>query len=127
MTLDRVHPRLVAVVQAVQTGMAALGHPMVVTAAVRSDSAQQALYAKGRTAPGPIVTRADGVTKKSKHQLQADGYGHAVDLAFLDAQGRPSWDEAHPWGVFGALAKYHGATWGGDWTSFRDLPHLEVS
>lgn len=121
----QLHPKIVDAVEKVLKGMAQLGHPMVVTASVRSAEDQKALFAKGRTAPGKIVTHADGVVKKSKHQIGADGFGHAVDCAFLDAHGQPSWDLSYPWGVYGALSKFYGLTWGGDWTSLKDLPHVE--
>ena len=47
----------------------------------RTTEEQIALYAKGRTAPGKIVTYCDGVTKKSNHQAKADGLSWAVDAA----------------------------------------------
>lgn len=111
--------------------MDALGHPMLVTDGVRSTEAQQALYAKGRSEPGKIVTYADGVTRKSNHQAKADGYGHAVDCCFLvdlDGDGRddPSWSEHHPWALYGAMARALGLTWGGDWKTLRDRPHVEM-
>lgn len=44
---------------------------------VRTDLEQAQLYAQGRTLPGKIVTWV----QKSKHQIQKDGYGHAIDFA----------------------------------------------
>jgi len=41
----------------------------------RTAEEQQALYAKGRTEPGDIVTHKDGVNSKSRHQS-----GNAVDV-----------------------------------------------
>jgi peptidoglycan L-alanyl-D-glutamate endopeptidase CwlK len=40
---------------------------------VRTTAQQQAAFAKG-------ASKADGIKNKSKHQIQADGYSHAVDL-----------------------------------------------
>lgn len=128
MATDRfagVHPDLVRRVQQVLAAMAALGHPMVVTDGVRTAQQQAQLYAKGRTTPGVIVTYADGVTKTSNHQAHSDGYGHAVDCAFL-VDGRPSWDVSLPWQAYGACAEALGLTWGGHWARLRDLPHLEL-
>lgn len=53
---------------------------------VRTQKTQQEYYSWGRTKINPNtkkmtkVTNADGVTKKSNHQIKADGYGHAIDL-----------------------------------------------
>lgn len=51
-----------------------------ITEGVRTVKRQQLLYAQGRSKPGIRVTNADGVKKKSNHQIKADGYGYAVDL-----------------------------------------------
>lgn len=118
-----VHPALVEKVLKILRAMEALGFPMMVTAGVRSAEEQTRLYAKGRTAPGPVVTYLDGVKKKSNHQAKEDGFGHAVDCVFV-VDGRPSWDLKLPWHAYGAAAKALGLKWGGDW-KMRDFPHIE--
>lgn len=120
-----VHPELVTRVERILKAMDALGFPMMVTAGVRTEAQQQALYAQGRTKPGPIVTYKDGVTGKSNHQPKEDGFGHAVDCAFLE-NGKPSWAIHHPWKLYGACAKALGLVWGGDWKKLVDLPHIEL-
>lgn len=125
------HPDLIAKLGKVLTAMAALGFPMMVTDGVRTFAQQQALYAQGRSAIGGVVTNADGVPKEqgghgvSNHQLKLDGFGHAADCAFL-VDGVPSWDTRLPWKAYGAAAVAVGLTWGGDWQSLRDLPHVEL-
>lgn len=123
--LAGVHPELAARVQRILAGMAAAGFPVVVTAGLRTVAEQQALYAKGRTAPGKIVTNLDGHVKRSNHQAHDDGYGHAVDIAFLVAE-MPSWAETHPWALLGAMGKAMGLRWGGDWSGLVDRPHFEL-
>lgn len=98
----------------------------------RTTAMQQALYAKGRTKPGGIVTNADGVRNKSNHQAKADGFYHAVDLYpyvngaidFNDKANRLSIIAAH----IKATAKRIGVkvAWGGDFKSILDRPHFEV-
>lgn len=120
-----VHPQLVEKVEKILAALDALGFPMMVTDGVRSVEQQKALYAKGRTAPGPVVTYADGVEKRSNHQPHIDKLGHAVDCCFV-VNGKPSWDAHLPWKAYGAAAEAHGLTWGGSWTRLADLPHVEL-
>jgi peptidoglycan L-alanyl-D-glutamate endopeptidase CwlK len=131
--LETVYPELRDKVLKILVAMDGLGFPMCVTDGRRTQAEQVALYAKGRTAPGGIVTHADGVTKRSNHQPH-DGemLGRAVDCCFLvDGLNRdgkletPSWDDSHPWLVYGQAAEALGLTWGGRW-KLHDLPHVEL-
>lgn len=91
-----------------------------VTCGLRTVEEQKALYAKGRTTPGPIVTR----TMNSRHLS-----GKAVDLVALVA-GEAKWDM----GLYERinLAMQSAAdelkipiVWGGTFT-FKDGPHWEL-
>src|SRR5229473_2168575 len=86
--LQGVSPKLLGPVQRIQEATRLLGFPLRVLEGVRSDERQQAL-----------VTQCDGVTHRSRHQTQADGFGHAVDLV---------WDTdtpfEGPWPLLGAAA-----------------------
>lgn len=119
------HPQLISKGLQLLTAMAAVGLPMLVTDAVRTVAEQQALYAKGRTAPGAIVTEDDGVTHVSNHQLHADGFGHAIDCTFV-VNGEPSWLSTLPWSFYGSVAEQLGLKWGGRWSAIKDLPHVEL-
>jgi peptidoglycan L-alanyl-D-glutamate endopeptidase CwlK len=120
------HPRLIAAVTRITDAMAALGFHMIVTDGWRTVEQQAALYAKGRTAPGKIVTNADGELKRSNHQAHADGFGHAADMTFLDGHGQPTWADDLPWRLYGEMAKSQGLVWGGEWKSITDRPHIEL-
>jgi peptidoglycan L-alanyl-D-glutamate endopeptidase CwlK len=122
--LDGVHPVLAEKITKVLVAMFDLGFPMVITAGLRTAEQQHALWQKGRDEQGEIVTYADGYLKKSNHQEREDGYGHAVDLAFLVGK-QPSWAETHPWALYGLMVKSQGLVWGGDW-KMRDRPHAEL-
>src|SRR6476660_3761145 len=124
--LEGVHPELIDKVHRILMAMSSLGHPMVVTDGVRTAEEQHALYEQGRTKPGKIVTNADGYAKKSNHQPHEDGLGHAVDCAFVDEHGRPTWDDSKPWAAYGACAKALGLAYGGDWAALKDRPHIEL-
>lgn len=119
--LTGLHPRLTKPLQQILEAMRALGHPMRVTEGVRTDERQRELYAQGRTAPGSIVTNCDGVTHRSRHQPQADGYGHAVDCCFDSETPYEG-----PWAVYGAAGEALDLVWGGRFTRLVDRPHLEL-
>lgn len=86
----------------------------------RTAEYQALLYARGRTKPGRIVTNCDGYRKRSNHQS-----GLAADLAPFK-NGRPDWKcPIEHWEYLGHLARSHGLTWGGDWETLKDMPHVE--
>lgn len=87
----------------------------------RSYAEQNALYAKGRTASGNIVTNAKG--GQSYHN-----FGLAVDYFLVSDDGNDAlWTVNADWKRVAAIAKGKGFEWGGDWTSFRDYPHLQMT
>lgn len=123
------HPDLIVKLEKVMLAMEALGYPMRLIEGVRSEDRQRLLFAQGRTAPGKIVTKADGVVKKSNHQVKADGFGYAADCAFKDDPRTPrdeTWDPKMPWQAYGALAEAVGLRWGGRWEGLVDQPHVEL-
>lgn len=77
------------------------------------------------------VTKGASQTMNSYHLPQADGLGHAVDLAPL-VRGAIPWNDwkafADLAGVVKACAAELGVPveWGGDWKSFKDGPHFQI-
>ncbi|WP_127506612.1 M15 family metallopeptidase [Paenibacillus humicus] len=105
------------------------GVPIVITQGLRTYAEQDALYAQGRTKPGAIVTNARG--GYSNHN-----FGVAIDFALLLPDGNKcSWDTKRDddrdgvadWNEVVTEAKRLGFTWGGDWRTFTDLPHFEMT
>ena len=98
-------------------------HPEFTPAIVegfRTKKRQQELYAQGRTKPGQIVTQKNGTTNPSNHQSAL-----AADIAFLKA-GAFRWDvPGDLWNYLGHCARAQNLTWGGDWSSPVDKPHIE--
>lgn len=93
------------------------GFPIVVTDEYRTFAEQDALYAKGRTLQGPIVTNAKG--GDSLHNWRC-----AFDIAFKNGTGT-SYDG--PWEKVGRIGEILGMEWGGRWTSFPDKPHFQFT
>lgn len=91
------------------------GIKVVLTWGYRSIIEQNTLYAKGRTAPGSVVTNARG--GYSWHN-----FGRAADYAFV-VNGKITWN-GH-WDIFGRVARECGLEWGGDFKRFKDRPHVQ--
>ena len=86
----------------------ASGNPVRVTQGLRTYAEQDALYAQGRTTPGPIVTNARG--GQSYHN-----FGLAIDVA--PVQGGRANPRAYPSSRTVGIGKGLGFSWGGDFTS----------
>ncbi|WP_404823815.1 M15 family metallopeptidase [Paenibacillus rhizovicinus] len=103
------------------------GITILVTDGFRSSLEQDALYEQGRTAKGQVVTNVKGGA--SYHN-----YGLAIDFALRTPKGDVIWDLKYDgnhngkadWMEVVAIAKTLGFTWGGDWKSFKDYPHLQM-
>jgi len=128
--LAGVHPDLVAKTNKLLVAMDALGYPMFVAQGLRTAEYQHQLWLQGRGLPGAIVTNCDGYTSKSNHQAKDDGFGYAVDLAFVDNPSTPkneTWADDMPWTLYGTMAEALGLHWGGRWVSrLVDRPHIEL-
>lgn len=93
------------------------GLRVVITSGNRTWAEQDALFAKGRTKPGPVVTNARGGS--SNHN-----YGIAVDITLFKGNA-PVWESPY-YKALGGVGKSMGLEWGGDWTSIRDEPHYQL-
>lgn len=93
-----------------------VGHPVLITGTLRTWAEQDALYAQGRTAPGPRVTNARG--GESWHN-----FGRAFDVAFVVEGGGVTWEG--PWEMIGKLGEALGLEWGGRWQR-PDRPHFQL-
>lgn len=90
---------------------------------LRNAQEQNALYAKGRTAPGNIVTKAKAGQSMHNYGLAADIvpyiHGNSGDL---------DWNEnSVAFGKMVAALKAQGLAWGGDWVHFKDMDHFQLA
>lgn len=126
--VTQLHPELQKKVVKLQQECLKQGIKIKIGECVRTVAEQDALYAKGRTVAGSIVTNAKGSTYSSMHQ-----WGVAFDFYLgmdVDKDGKTS-DDAfnNATGLFnkvGAIGKELGLEWGGDWKSIKDLPHFQL-
>jgi peptidoglycan L-alanyl-D-glutamate endopeptidase CwlK len=102
----------------------------MLTCTYRSQAEQDALYAQGRSTPGPKVTW----TLSSRHSFTLNGKPAAVafDIALLK-DGRPHWDTkisinenmVPDYLEIGILGERLGLIWGGRWKK-PDYPHFQL-
>jgi peptidoglycan L-alanyl-D-glutamate endopeptidase CwlK len=135
--ISLLHPKLraeaLAILQEIEAALTGRARFRIVST-LRTFSEQDALYAQGRTKSGAIVTNARA--GQSNHN-----YGTSLDFALIidkDGDGKfesTSWDtkgdydedKKADWIEVVAIFKKHGWTWGGDWKTLVDMPHVEKS
>lgn len=126
---DKLHPivrdevkKIIAECDAALTGKAKIR----ITQGLRTFDEQAQLYAIGRTKAGKKVTNA-------KAGQSIHNYGLAVDMCLIIDGKTASWDTAKDWDDDKIADWYecvkifakHGWEWGGNWKTFKDLPHFE--
>lgn len=122
--LAQVAPALARKVRAASDALAPQGVYFRVASGLRNYADQDALYAKGRTTPGPQVTKARGGYSNHNFGCAVDCYpfvhGATGPLDFNDAN-------APEFLAMVAALKAQGLAWGGDWHSIVDKPHFQLS
>jgi peptidoglycan L-alanyl-D-glutamate endopeptidase CwlK len=114
--LATVQPQLQKLGRELLRRLAAEGLTFKVTSGNRTKAEQAALYAKGRTAPGPKVTW----TMNSRHIG-----GQAIDLTLFSGKN-PVWESKH-YTRAGEIGEELGLVWGGRWKGGKtDKPHFEL-
>ncbi|OMD29157.1 hypothetical protein BJP48_18880 [Paenibacillus odorifer] len=123
------HPVVMAAATVLIERCYSRGVPILITQGLRTIAEQNALYEQGRSKPGAIVTNARG--GYSYHN-----FGLAIDFALLLPDGKQvSWnidrdgngDKVTDWSEVVQEAKALGFEWGGDFDSFKDYPHFQIT
>ncbi|MBI3479309.1 MAG: M15 family metallopeptidase [Nitrosomonadales bacterium] len=99
------------------------GITVIATSTYRDFEAQDAIYARGRTAPGKVVTKAKA--GDSWHNWRC-----AFDVLPLRC-GKPVWGttgaDGEVWRKLGEIGEACGLEWAGRWTTFRELAHFQYT
>lgn len=114
--ISNLHPEIREITKDFIEAAKAHGIELKITFGMRTFAEQQVLYDQGRTKPGKIVTKA-------KPGQSFHNYGLAIDVVPI-VNGKADW-ESKLWQKIGQIGKACGFSWGGDWQSFKDLPHFE--
>lgn len=96
-----------------------LGINAKVISGSRTYAEQDKLYAQGRSAKGPVVTKAKG--GQSWHN-----FGLAFDVGIFSADGKTYYGEHKDYARLGAVGEKLGLEWGGKW-KFVDEPHFQFN
>jgi peptidoglycan LD-endopeptidase CwlK len=123
--IDKLHPTVRVEVETIinEINTRLTGRSQVrISEGLRTIAEQDALYKKR-----PKVTNAKG--GQSIHN-----YGLAVDIVLIVDGKTASWDSTKDWdgdkksdwNECVEVFKAHGWVWGGDWKSFKDMPHFEA-
>lgn len=126
--VSQLHPELQKKVEQLKILCQQNGITIGISECVRTVAEQDVLYAKGRTMPGKIVTKAKGNTYSSMHQ-----WGVAFDFYLkmdVDGDGSVSDDALNNstelFNKVGKIGQSIGLEWGGAWKSMKDLPHFQL-
>lgn len=128
--IEKLHPKIkdevMNLVDRINTCILQGSAKVRISQGLRTIAEQDALFAQGRTKPGKKVTNAKG--GQSIHN-----YGLAVDIVLIINGKTASWDTKADFDKDGQadwmevvhIFKQAGYTWGGDWRTFKDMPHFE--
>lgn len=118
--ISKLHPKLQTKLKKLKDECAKKGLKIGISECVRTVAEQDALYAKGRTSSGNIVTNCKGSTYSSMHQ-----WGVAFDFYRNDGKGAYT-DNDGFFTKVGRIGKNLGLEWGGSWKSIVDKPHFQL-
>lgn len=119
--ISLLHPKLQMKITELRKICGEAGLKISISETLRTEAEQDALYAKGRTESGSIVTNAKGSTFSSMHQ-----WGVAFDFYRTDGKNIYYNGDGFFYKV-GEIGKKIGLIWGGDWESIADLPHFQLA
>ena len=111
------------------------GVPILITQGYRSIAEQNALYDQGRTVKYDKNGKKISIVTNAQGGSSYHNFGLAIDFALYYDGKAVSWDrnadfdkdKKKDWDEVVSIAKKLGFAWGGDWKSFKDYPHFEMT
>jgi peptidoglycan L-alanyl-D-glutamate endopeptidase CwlK len=117
--LKLLKPKVKALAFELQKRAKEIGIDIIFTSTLRTKTEQNKLYARGRTAPGKIVTQAR--SGESMHN-----YGVAFDICPV-INNQAAWNNTALFNQVGKIGMAIGLEWGGSWKGFVDKPHFQYT
>ncbi|MEP6821207.1 MAG: M15 family metallopeptidase [Chthoniobacterales bacterium] len=116
-SIATLHPEARPYARTLVQKAASVGITIMVISGLRTYEEQDALYAQGRTKPGPRVTNARG--GYSNHN-----FGIAFDIGVF--KGATYIPDSPQYKAVGAMGIEIGLEWGGNWKTIKDEPHFQL-
>ncbi|WPB58828.1 M15 family metallopeptidase [Xylophilus sp. GOD-11R] len=116
-TIAGLQPEVAPYARLLVARAADIGIQIKIISGLRTYAEQDALFAQGRTKPGPRVTNAKA--GESNHN-----FGIAFDIGVFD--GATYLPESAAYDAVGAVGLEIGLDWGGNWTTIKDRPHYQL-
>ncbi len=120
---DDFDPTFRAKLTAAFDAMMKRGFDPVVYEAGRSQRRQAYLYGKGRAS---FPDYGDGTARIVTQILTAGKHGVYPTKAADVISRKAGWSDKTFYAAWGEEAKRAGLTWGGDWKTLVDMPHVEI-
>lgn len=122
---EDLHPDILQKYHSFLQGCKEQGIDILTTCTYRSGAEQTILYAKGRTEPGRIVTKAKAGESKHNFTINGKPASKAFDVVPI-IDGKPMWYDGHPaWLALGEIGERCGLEWAGRW-EFKEFPHFQI-
>ncbi len=119
-SLDDLLPPVKARAEKFITECAKEGEDVLIYCTYRPNEEQDQLYAKGRTAPGKIVTNARGGDSLHNHRA-------AFDFVPM-VNGKPAWSDESRYKKCGLIAERCGLEWSGRWAGkLKETAHCQYT
>lgn len=117
--LEDLNPKVAALCRSFIDKCKAQGIDVLITSTYRDFESQNALYAQGRTAPGPKVTNAKA--GQSWHNWRC-----AFDFVPI-VNGKAQWNDPKLFTRCGEIAESVGLEWAGRWKTFKEWAHCQYT
>lgn len=105
-----------------------LGINIRITSGFRSLKEQATIYNQGRTKDS--IAKGEKIVSNAKPGHSMHNYGLAGDFVLIDSgynmQADVNKNNTADWLEVITQAKLLGFTWGGDWKTFKDYPHIQM-
>ena len=100
----------------------------------RTINEQNELYSRGRTQTQLNAVGLTNVTAQPNLRIVTNAYGGksyhnygiAFDLVEINSSGQALWNNPN-WDKIGKIGESFGFEWGGNWKSFKDRPHFQMT